>query len=153
MIHFDWCLLLKVKWTLMVSTGWYNVIWRCLNDCLVFTSRLMCVYCLYFASLYIVAASVWIPAAWDNSFILIVLERKLIVLNSWCTLMMCNGWVPCGHESISVIWEGQRWTLIDRCVSGKMAQHLVQGIQSADSIHVITLLMSALFTVNTMWTN
>ncbi len=28
-----------------------------------------------------------------------------------------------------------------------------QGFQSADSIHAINLLTSALFTVNTMWTN
>ncbi len=30
---------------------------------------------------------------------------------------------------------------------------LVQGFQSADSIHAINLLTSCLFTVNTMWTN
>ncbi len=43
------------------------------------------------------------------------------------------------------------------CDKGRVASQivvsLIQGYHSADSFHAINLLTSALFTVNTMWTN
>ncbi len=62
--------------------------------------------------------------------------------------MLCTGF----GEMLGIsYWAVQTLKSLGICLGGW--EFCLQGFQSANSIHTINLFTSALFTVNTMWTN